>query len=783
MIRPRTEMSSSDNFSDFSLSSICWGYRDIFKQTIQRLFDEGYLGPEREEITSQFFALMRCSEQSLYDHVLKEFLDSLTGDTAWIFDLPAIFCEIIRTGGQFAEAKMFYGIEFYRILKNGGFGDGPEKVQFLLTWLKKLKAIDIELAFAFLNGYQRMLSRLRVSEIELFAEEGIRLFRLNTQNGIRFMEGKLAGAEAYFVQLTRECRLADAWPVMRRLILALGEHDVEISTLSELDTDELLERYSTMVCLDRSVYLPERIRLFPERRANRKWYMLQAVVTAGMYLHRSFPLIHGRTGYSNLVECVGGSICRANVIAIIEYIRVLSGCMAQWPGSKSLILHGIHSQVRIAEMSEKGGGPGDLLYRLAGYAFEDRSEASDSRDFFNTLLNLIEQSPNILGTIRGITPELEAMARSSQFELGNRPIEPISFLPDFFYPVHDGRIADTDGDSLVADLNEEAGFGDQAAEEPADVSTEEYDSVQDGGEETSEEAVAAVFLYDEWSNDEGDYFRDHCHVHEMKSRDASDVVVPENAAEQVARVRRVFELLRPEVISKLKRLSEGDEINHDLLVQYLVESERDPSPKIDFYERPYIVKRDLSVLILLDVSGSTEEEVGGQKILAIEKNAALILGQGLASLGDRFAICGFSGNGREQCHFFIYKDFYEDWGDEAIGNLYGAHSASSTRIGAALRHAGHKIRLETSKQRLIILVTDGRPMDQGYDPETRYAQYDVRMACEENRKASIHTYCISTMENTRGDMEIMFPERRFSILRDLRHLPKVLPELYIRLTT
>ena len=43
-------MSLSDNSHDFSLSSICWGYRDIFKQTIQRLFDEGYLGPEREVI-------------------------------------------------------------------------------------------------------------------------------------------------------------------------------------------------------------------------------------------------------------------------------------------------------------------------------------------------------------------------------------------------------------------------------------------------------------------------------------------------------------------------------------------------------------------------------------------------------------------------------------------------------------------------------------------------------------------------------------------------------------
>ena len=74
-------------------------------------------------------------------------------------------------------------------------------------------------------------------------------------------------------------------------------------------------------------------------------------------------------------------------------------------------------------------------------------------------------------------------------------------------------------------------------------------------------------------------------------------------------------------------------------------------------------------------------------------------------------------------------------------------------------------------------------MDQGYDPETRYAQYDVRMACEENRKSDILTFCVSTMDNSRADMEIMFPERRFVILKDIGQLPKVLPQLYIRLTT
>jgi nitric oxide reductase NorD protein len=80
-------------------------------------------------------------------------------------------------------------------------------------------------------------------------------------------------------------------------------------------------------------------------------------------------------------------------------------------------------------------------------------------------------------------------------------------------------------------------------------------------------------------------------------------------------------------------------------------------------------------------------------------------------------------------------------------------------------------------------MTDGKPTDTDYDPTTRYAQHDVRMACAENHRKGIHTFCVSTTENSRPDMEVMFPERMFAILPDIRHLPGVLPRLFVRMTT
>jgi nitric oxide reductase activation protein len=232
-----------------------------------------------------------------------------------------------------------------------------------------------------------------------------------------------------------------------------------------------------------------------------------------------------------------------------------------------------------------------------------------------------------------------------------------------------------------------------------------------------------------------------------------------------------------------KHLAEGDDINVDLLLDHLVDRYREPSPPVRFHEKPVINHRDLAVLILLDVSGSTGEQLGGQaKVLDVEKQTAVILGQGLAAIGDRFAVCGFSSNGREQCEYLLFKHFDDSWAGDATGRIMAAWPRSSTRMGPALRHAGYLLSLQPARQRLVILVTDGKPMDQGYDPNTRYAQYDVRMACEENARQDIHTFAISTEENSQADMEIMFPRRRFVILPSIAQLPRILPQLYLRLT-
>ncbi|MBT3272304.1 MAG: VWA domain-containing protein [Spirochaetales bacterium] len=795
------------NYQDFSASSVTWGYRDIFAETIKRLFNEGYLGPEREELTRHFFSLLQCSKENLYDHVLKEFLDSLTGPSAWIFDLPAIFGEIIRIGSQFSEAKMFYGIEYYRILKDGGFGDSPEKVQFLLTWLRKLAKIDIELGFSFLQGYGFILQRLLLSEIPHYAEEGIRIFKESTKAGLRFMECKLASSEAYILELTRETRLLDVSESLERLLLMLTGKNIPIEPAGLLERETLRERGTSVICLYGWLFLPERMRKYPDQEANKREFLLMAVSAAAMYRCRSFPVLHGRKGYAVIDDLIAQetphSIAYVNVLTMLECARVFLHIADCWPGAKPMIRRRLQEEL---ESCRPGGDMELFFYRLLMSAIDPT--VYREHEMIPYLLRTAAESMDIVSSLKVIYADDSKLLQEMQTalpEIGTSPVTSISFLPDFHYPAIPGDLGDylsKDLDGSVGEVNDNADLDDELVEMMAEFDDMDSDSTdadteidlqdpeqpgltdnEQGTDVSSDARKSVPFLYDEWSSDEGTYYRDFCSLFEDTPEVEGDYSRPDAAREQVERVRRIFEMLKPAAANKMKRLSEGDGINHDLLIQYLVDSKRDPSPKIDFYERTKIERRDLSVMVLLDVSGSTDEMSGGQRILDIETQAALIFGEGLMSLGDRFSICGFSSNGRQNCRYFVYKDFHDDWDSQAVGRLFSAVPSSSTRIGAALRHAGSKLRREVTRRMLIILVTDGRPMDQGYDPETRYAQHDVRMACEENRKAGIHTFCVSTMENSRADMEIMFPERKFVILKDITELPRILPRLYIHLTT
>ena len=759
----------------FSLRSVTWGYRDIFRETIEELYREGHLGRHRQQVTESFFNLLKQSDQSCYDHVLRQFLGALSPRNRWIMDLPGIFTDLVDLGATLADEKLYYGIRFFEAIADNRLGDSPEQLRNALTWMRQLWQSDHELAMAFLAGYDRLRNRLQPGEIEQYLDVARAIHHRSPESGYGFLRGELKTSETYIRSITRECRLADIDESLRTLLHALTGIDWEVTDLGQLDSDEVIERGSSTVAVTGHLYVSARCRHFDTSQANRNWYRLCAIAAAVAMLENSFAVIHGHGDYPTARKLSGEAPWRVNLFCNLEYARILRAAKRRWPGARRLIDWGLGQHAEMLETT----GPHQLLLD----AMEDAKD-SPALDTFRTTCDRTCSCFESADALNGMWTRDVLAAYPSL--LADR-FEPVAFLSDFLFPM---GFAPGARDSLMADLKDasRAKSEPEDGEQQATVSTETDATGESADEdEPGTDAAPAAYLYDEWDFTQNDYRPAWCHVHPHRVEPAPHAHPKKGWMEQARKVRRIFEQLKPELARREKYLPEGDQINTDQLVTYLVDRRREPSPRVRFYEKPRIQHRDLAVLLLLDVSGSTGESLEGDsgsdggKVLDVEKQAAVILGQGLSSLGDRFAVCGFSSNGPQQCDFLTFKSFDDHWND-AIPRILAAWPRSSTRIGPALRHAGWLLRQEPHRQRLIILVTDGKPQDQGYDPNTRYAQHDVRMACEENARRDVHTFGISTEENSQADMEIMFPHRRFVILPAIARLPRMLPELYLRLT-
>jgi len=759
------------------LDRICWGYRDIFARAIERLADEGLIGRGRAQVTRAFFSFLQCGERIGFDYVLKEFLGALNPRTRWLMDLPGIFTDVVDLGRLFAEEKLHWGTTFFKTLGAGGLGATPREVRRLLTFARRLHKVDHGLAFAFTRGYSRLLERLETNEIGRYLEQGLKVFANNRATGLRFMECGLRSSESIIRALTHECRLEDIKGSLAVLLRALVGYEIEVDHLGRLDSDDLIEHGSGMVCMYRWLYLPISMRHYQDARRNRDLYRYMGVIAAGMLSENSFCRVHGHPKCSTCRGLVGDRLAAINAFRLIEHARVFRRMRERWPGARRLLDFGLRTEFealpaeppreRLFEESMMPGEPRSRAARLIA------DKAASSCNCFDTAERL---DPDFLRELAGACPDL-----------ARRPLRTFRLLPDFLFP---GAVSTPPADRLIVDLKDAARLNRTRSAGREDEERGDFPASGDRrdpasaavGDEAKTATAQTCFIYDEWSHTENDYHRDHCFVHERRQEAAGDCRLGADLSDQIRQTRRVFEQLKPELVRREKYLAEGQIINHDLLVAYLVQRRIEPAPKVNFYERPRVKQRDLAVLILMDVSGSTGEQSGAARVVEIEKQAAAILAHGLESLGDRFALCGFSGNGRENCEFLLYKDFDEAWGGAALSRLLSARPLSSTRIGAALRHAGYRLSQVEARQRLIMLITDGKPEDTGYDPASRYAQHDVRKACEENERQCIHTFCISTEENSLADMEIMFPRRRFAILSDIRRLPRVLPRLYIHMT-
>src|SRR5690606_10201514 len=149
------------------------------------------------------------------------------------------------------------------------------------------------------------------------------------------------------------------------------------------------------------------------------------------------------------------------------------------------------------------------------------------------------------------------------------------------------------------------------------------------------------------------------------------------------------------------------------------------------------LERSIAVMFMVDMSGSTKGWINDA-----EREALLLLCEALESLGDRYAIYGFSGMTRKRCELYRIKRVDERYGEEVKGRIAGIEPQDYTRMGVVIRHLSKLLNEQEARTRLLITLSDGKPDDfDGYRGE--YGIEDTRMALIEAKRDGIHPYCIT----------------------------------------
>jgi hypothetical protein len=281
--------------------------------------------------------------------------------------------------------------------------------------------------------------------------------------------------------------------------------------------------------------------------------------------------------------------------------------------------------------------------------------------------------------------------------------------------------------------------------------------------------------YPEWDVHRGSYRENWCTVHEVEPRPADGLPPPVPERHGLRR-----SLARLGVgLDRYHRQEQGDDIDIDAAVDARVESLAGSPPEETVYVASLRRRRDLAVLLLLDVSGSAAEPgVTGRPVHEAQRAAAAALATALHDLGDRVALYAYRSRGRAAVELMPVKRFDDVLDGAATRRLHGLLPGAYSRLGAAIRHGAAVLeeRGGTSR-RLLVVLSDGLAYDHGY--ERVYGAADARRALTEARRRGTACLCLSLGTGTDAEtLRRVFGSAAHAAIPRLEQLGHVIGPLF-----
>ena len=284
--------------------------------------------------------------------------------------------------------------------------------------------------------------------------------------------------------------------------------------------------------------------------------------------------------------------------------------------------------------------------------------------------------------------------------------------------------------------------------------------------------------YDEWDFKKRNYLPGFCKVY-PKSQIKTHPSYYKNTMAKYKTTLNGLRKMLTSVNNKMqqqRRQLQGEAFDLDALTDLYTDIHSGKSPD----ERVYLSNRkknkDIAILVLLDLSLSSDGYAAGNRVIDVEKEVSILFGEILHEFDIDFAIDGFYSKTRNFTTYLTLKDFNENW-NSAKHKIGAIEPNGYTRIGPALRHAGARLDQIDSKNKWIIVLSDGKPND--YDKyEGQHGIQDIKQALRELNERKINSYALAIEAQAKYYLPQMFGQNHYQILTSPEALLKSLVKLY-----
>jgi len=284
--------------------------------------------------------------------------------------------------------------------------------------------------------------------------------------------------------------------------------------------------------------------------------------------------------------------------------------------------------------------------------------------------------------------------------------------------------------------------------------------------------------YDEWEYSKRQYKENFCKVYPKVIRETNVPYYKQTLSKNKSTLNGLRKMLSSvnNKYQQQRRQNQGESFDLDAITDLFVDVNSGHTPSEKIYLSKRKKEKDLSILLLLDISLSSDGYANGNKVIEVEKQVSILFGEILDEFNIDFSINAFYSKTRNHSSYLTIKGFDEDW-NKAKFKVGAVEPSGYTRIGTALRHSGALLDKRDTKNKWIILISDGKPND--YDKyEGKYGINDVKQALRELNERQINSYALAIEAQAKYYLPQMFGQNHYQILTTPVELLQSMVKLY-----